>query len=170
MTTVSDLLTGLQAQDPDKPLIFETLDGEIGTGYHVTELTHSVSKGIDCGGNLETWHEARLQLLDGQGSTHMRIGKFSTIVEKSVAAIPELAQASLTVEFAHGNSALRLMSIEPVDVQDDAIFVRLADKNAVCKPAQRTQISADQTAGRGSETAAPAKGLSRIFKRGECCA
>ncbi len=174
MTTVRDLLTGLQGQDPEKPLIFETADGKIGAGYHVTELIHSVSTGVDCGGNLEIWEDARLQLLDGEGSAHMQVGKFTAIVEKSLKAIPALASSPINVEFGHGNAALSLMSLGELSAQDDAVFLPLVGTAAVCKPAQRTTLPLDQAAGCCGSSKPPAKSgrrvLDAVFKRGECCA
>ncbi|MEP4197090.1 MAG: hypothetical protein ABJL99_15800 [Aliishimia sp.] len=46
--TLAELLDRLQEQDPMKPLVFTSGDGEIGIGFHITELRHSTSKGIDC--------------------------------------------------------------------------------------------------------------------------
>lgn len=139
MTTFANLLADLQNQDPEHPLIFMTDEGEIGAGYHVTELRHSFSKGIDCGGNIESWQETKLQLLDGQGSTHMSVGKFSNIVGKSLSSLPELAQAPLLIEFGHGNNGLTLMSLDAPKVQGDTVVLKLGDARAVCKPAQRTK-------------------------------
>lgn len=146
MTTFSQLLAGLQATDPSLPLVFQTKQGAIGAGYHVTELRHSHSKGIDCGGNIQSWQEARLQLLDGYGGEHMSVGKFSSIVAKSMAAVPELEQADLLVEFGHSNSDLSLLAIREPEVKDDAVIVFLGDAHAVCKPAQ-IAISDDQLDG-----------------------
>ena len=136
MTTFSKLLVGLQAMDPALPLIFRTQHGEIGAGYHVTELRHSHSKGIDCGGNIQSWQEARLQLLDGYGGEHMSVGKFNTIVEKSLKAVPELKDAELLVEFGHNNSELSLMAIGSPEVDEDGVVIFLGEARAICKPAQ----------------------------------
>lgn len=136
MKTLSGLLHDLQLQDPALPLVFVTEDGEISTGYHVTELRHSASKGIDCGGNTEAWQEAKLQLLDGRGSTHMRVGKFCSIVSKSLSAMPELKQASLSVEFGHDNAELRNMSLSSPERFGDRVVIALGNKRAVCKPAE----------------------------------
>lgn len=146
MTTFSELLASLQVADPALPLIFQTKHGKIGAGFHVTELRHSFSKGIDCGGNIQSWQEARLQLLDGYGGEHMRVGKFNTIVEKSLAAVPELRQAELLVEFGHENSELSLLSIQHPNIEDDAVTITLGDARAVCKPAQMAAI-ADNSSG-----------------------
>ena len=136
MTTFSELVSQLQAADPALPLIFETKQGAIGAGYHVTELRHVHAKGIDCGGNIQTWQEARLQLMDGYGGEHMSVGKFSGIVGKSLAALPELKQADLLVEFGHNNAELSLLALQEPVLRDDAVIVPLGDARAVCKPAQ----------------------------------
>ena len=145
MTTFSDLLAALKSQDPAQALIFTTDTGEIGAGYHVTELRISASKGIDCGGNVEEWQEARLQLLDGQGREHMSVGKFASIVEKSLAALPDLAQAPLLAEFGHNNAGLTLMSIGVPEVRGAAVVLPLGAARAVCKPAQRSMKANTQT-------------------------
>lgn len=137
MTTLSGLLHDLQLQDPALPLVFETKDGEISAGYHVTELTHSTSKGIDCVGNTETWTQAKLQLLDGRGSAHMPVGKFCGIVSKSLSVMPELKDVSLSVEFGHDNTDLRLLSLGSPERRGDRIVIALGNTRAVCKPAER---------------------------------
>ncbi|WP_227270967.1 DUF6428 family protein [Roseobacter weihaiensis] len=139
MKTLSDLLHDLQRQDPALPLVFETKEGEISPGYHVTELRHSSLKGIDCGGNTEAWQEAKLQLLDGRGANHMSVGKFSSIVAKTLSVMPELAHVSLQVEFGHDNTDLRLMSLSSPEHRGDRIVIGLGNMRAVCKPVERAR-------------------------------
>ncbi|GAA6182185.1 DUF6428 family protein [Shimia sp. NS0008-38b] len=148
MTSFAKLLAELQGQGADDPLVFVTDEGEIGAGYHVTELRHSQATGIDCGGVIETWQDARLQLLDGNGAAHMRVGKFCAIVEQSLTAVPELADVPLMVEFGHNNAALRLLSIANVAHESGRVVVQLGETGAVCKPQQRglAALQAGQTA------------------------
>lgn len=163
MTTFSDLLEDLQTSDPTQPLIFATDDGEIGAGYHVTELRHSTSTGIDCGGQIESWQETRLQLLDAQGVTHMSVGKFRSILHKSLSALPELANAPLLVEFGHNNSALALKTVKKPIVLDGAVIVGLGEARAVCKPAQRRSNSHTQS------TLACCGSVERNVQNTSCC-
>ncbi|MDF1774613.1 MAG: DUF6428 family protein [Rhizobiaceae bacterium] len=135
--TFATLLSSLKPFDGAAALIFEVDDQIIGAGYHVTELRHSASTGIDCGGNVETWQEARLQLLDGPGETHMSLGKFRTIVEKSLDRLPELADAPLLVEFSPENMGLKLMAPDAPFMKDGRVSVKLRDSRAMCKPAQK---------------------------------
>lgn len=139
MKTLLDVVTQLRRYEPSSPLVFTTEAGEISAGYHVTELRHSLAKGIDCGGQIEAWQEARLQLLDGAGETHMSLAKFISIIEKSMAALPELEHAALKVEFGHQNAELRLMSLQPPQFEEGRVVVPLGETRALCKPAQRKQ-------------------------------
>lgn len=142
MHNFAKLLADLRQQDPDKPLILTTDRGTAGAGYHVTELRHSLSTGIDCGGQIDSWHEARLQILDGSGGSHMPVGKLCGILEKSLSALPQLAEAPLLVEFGHDNAALTLMSVGAPQAQADHVTPPLGHAHAVCKPVQR--MSAEQ--------------------------
>ncbi|MEL7166205.1 MAG: DUF6428 family protein [Pseudomonadota bacterium] len=137
LKTLSGLLHDLQLYDAALPLVFETKDGEISPGYHVTELIHFAAKGIDCGGRTDSWQETRLQLLDGQGSDHMTVGKFSSIMAKSVSAMPELADVPLKVEFGHDNTNLQIMTLSSPEHRADRIVIGLGKMRATCKPGER---------------------------------
>ncbi|MEM7441400.1 MAG: DUF6428 family protein [Pseudomonadota bacterium] len=134
---LSDLAQGLAAQDPALPLIFETEDGSIKGGYHVTEFRVADVAAIDCGGNTAQRKEAYLQLLDGGLGGHMPVGTFLKIVEQSIRHLPDLADTPLRAEFSHGNIALRLFDIGNPTAEDDAIRLPLTDQRAECGPAMR---------------------------------
>ncbi|MQY42490.1 hypothetical protein GG681_07530 [Epibacterium sp. SM1969] len=151
MNTLLELMTQLQRHDPNAPLVFATAAGEIAAGYHVTELRHYHAKGIDCGGRIDTWQEARLQLLDGAGETHMRLAKFLDILEKSITALPELKHAALQVEFGHNNAELRLMSLEALTLQRGRVVLQLGETRALCKPAQQKNAARDNSCCRDAE-------------------
>ncbi|WP_299741157.1 DUF6428 family protein [uncultured Roseobacter sp.] len=176
MKTLSGLLHDLQLQDPSLPLVFETKEGEISPGYHVTELRHSSSRGIDCGGNIEAWQEAKLQLLEGLGATHMSVGKFNSIVSKSLSAMPELKHVSLKVEFGHDNKDLRLMSLSSPEHRGNHVVIRLGSIRAVCKPtetARREEGRIGQCCKREETSANPSSCYSTtklLESANSCCA
>lgn len=100
----------------------------------------------------------------------MKVGKFRGIVEKSLAAVPELAEPELKVEFGHSNNVLQLLSIR--DVQAERVVVALGEESAACKPLLRAGLttSAGTMAGCGpnaskSGCCAPAKP-----QASSCCA
>lgn len=73
---LNELLAHLKTTPSASALVFSTEDGDIGSGYHVTEFKHAKVTGIDCGGRVSEWVEASVQLLDGSGGSHMAVGKF----------------------------------------------------------------------------------------------
>lgn len=140
--TLNDLLSHLDGYAAERALVFQTDGVRIGEGYHVTELRHVAATGIDCGGHVEQWEEARLQLLDGSGQDYMTVGKFRAIVEKSVARLPELGNASLKVEFAAQNQGLHVLSLSAPFERRGAVLIDLQASAAQCKPLQRAKSSA----------------------------
>ena len=140
--TPATLAEALHKLPANAPLIFQTETGPIGAGYHVTEYKLSRTSSIDCGARRADWTEARLQLLDGANGTHMAVGKFLDILDKSMLAMKGLGAAPMQVEFAHQNKGMRTYSLsEPerylsLDGDDDApVVVQLSEERAQCKPA-----------------------------------
>lgn len=141
----STLLSRLKAHEAAAPLVFEVDGQTIGAGYHITELRHSTSRGIDCGGSIETWQDARLQLLDGPGKTHMSVNKFSGILSKALAKLPELVDADLLIEFSPDNEGLHLMLLDELRAEEGEVVLTLRNSRAVCKPAERKAPNAITT-------------------------
>lgn len=140
--TLNHLLTDLDSTDANARLVFHYHGQAIGAGYHVTELRHTASTGIDCSGAVERTQDARLQLLDGHGVTHMAVGKFRSILKASLAKVPDLADVPLVVEFAPGNAGLRLLQVSGRPTDDAGqVTLTLEDLHAECKPAARAQAA-----------------------------
>ena len=134
--TLNDLRSALEAAPAEAPIVFRTAAGDIGGGYHVTELRRADVAGIDCGGRQAHWTEATVQLLDGHGGDHMAAGKLRGILDKSLSAIPGLGDADVRVEFAPGNDGLGLFEFAAPRRQDGRVVIALNEARAVCKPAQ----------------------------------
>ncbi len=134
MSTLGFFRDQMTEKDADRRLIFATIDGPIGAGYHVTELKLADVHSIDCGGNQSSWTEATMQLLDGYGDDHMTAGTFAGIADTSVAALPGLRDAPLSVEFAPRNEGLRIYQIGAIQRTEDSLIVGLQDRQALCKP------------------------------------
>lgn len=131
-------LTDLQSRLADAPadaaLVFATPKGDIGGGYHVTELRHADVTAIDCAARVETWTEATMQLLDGNDGYHLRVGRFRDILEKSLTTVDGLGAATLRVEFANANQGLGLYRVAGIEGQGGRVLVTLDDDRAVCRP------------------------------------
>lgn len=134
--TLDDLEHVLLAVPEDKPVVFATDEGDVPGGYHLTELKHARVTSLDCAGRTEVWTELRVQLLDGSGGAHMTARRLRAILEKSVAHLPEASKAEILIEYAPGNSGLRLFELAlPEAPQDARLVMRLNERHATCKPA-----------------------------------
>lgn len=133
VTTLNDVLAALQGVD--LPLVFETDEGAIGAGYHVTELKQVSIKSIDCGGNVDDWRETHVQLLDGQDGEHMRTGKFAAIADKSMSKLRHLGEEPVFFELGLKNKGLRRYQIDGLTQSANGVRVHLNEGRAMCKPA-----------------------------------
>ena len=131
--TIDDLTAALAALPADAPAVFATDEGPIGEGYHVTELKLARIDSIDCGGRMDGWTEAMLQLLDGAGRTHMSVGKLQGILDQSRRRIEGLGDAPLRVEFAPGNDGLCIYGAPAVAMTGGRAVLRLMPDRAACK-------------------------------------
>lgn len=133
--TLNSFLEKLAAAPSSAPLIFRTDQGDVGAGYHVTEFKHSKITGIDCGAQISEWSETSVQILDGEGDAHMKVGKFAGILRQSLSHVAGLGEAPTRVEFAPGNDGLRTYEIGDPEIQGGKVLVHMQEMNAVCKPA-----------------------------------
>ncbi|WIY26643.1 DUF6428 family protein [Parasedimentitalea psychrophila] len=145
LTTLNDMLKVLKTQDANLSLVFATAEGEIGGGYHVTELKQTSITSIDCGRNIDDWRETHVQLLDGQNGDHMSIGKFSSIAAQSIVKLHGLGDAPLYFEFALKNKGLRRYQVESLTSDGDQASILLSEGRAMCKPAAVGKMSAKST-------------------------
>lgn len=132
--TLDQSLKGLPQ---DAPLVFFTDAGTIGSGYHVTEWKLAQINSIDCGGKTDAWVEASLQLLDEDGGAFMTVAKFRGILAASIKALPALAEAPFSVEFAHGNIGKSIFDAGTPELQGEQVRVHLRPAQAECKELSR---------------------------------
>ncbi|WP_422383788.1 DUF6428 family protein [Roseibium album] len=147
------LLETLQTLPADLPLVFQTAEGDVGDGYHVTEFKLAQVNSIDCGGRLRSWREAALQLLDGHGGGHMNVGKFSSILGQSITRVTGLGESPLHVEFAHENRGMRIYEISRPRLHEGQVGVDLNEIRAHCKPALEHAATAETAGCCGSASA-----------------
>jgi len=146
MTTAREMVTALDSLAPDMPVGFVTENGAIGGDYHITELKLADIRSIDCGGRESRWREAALQLLDGNGEGWMSAGKMASILRRCISALPELGEAPLSVEFAHGNLGLGRYAPGRLMTRGAQAVVPLVAGGAQCKPAVETGCCSPEAA------------------------
>ena len=155
LTTLNGILDVFESQAADQSLVFETAEGEIGGGYHVTELKQVSITSIDCGGNLDDWRETHVQLLDGQDGQHMSTKKFAAIANRSMIEIRNLGAAPLYFEFALKNKGLRRYQVESLTTDADQTRLLLSEGQAKCKPASAGKLTAQSTVCCGAANVKP---------------
>ena len=164
LTTLNGILDVFESQALDQSLVFETAEGEIGGGYHVTELKQVSITSIDCGGNIDDWRETHVQLLDGQNGQHMSTKKFAAIANRSMVEIRNLGTVPLYFEFALKDKGLRRYRVESLTTDVDQTRLLLTEGRAKCKPASVGIMSANSAACCGATNA------SSVDVSTACCA
>ena len=137
--TLDELLALTTSLPANHSLVFTTDDGPIGAGYHVTELKLANIVSIDCGARTSSWSEASLQLLDGQGRGHMPVGKFTSILARSLQKVDGLGASPAFVEFGHRNAGMQIFQPGEPEISGETVTLRLKPVRAHCKPAQEAR-------------------------------
>lgn len=133
--TLNGFLKALETANPEAGVVFATEDGPVGAGYHITELKHARVDSIDCGGRQSSWDEVAVQVLDVFGDAPMPVERLRGILNRSLIAIPALADAPVHVEFGHRNESLSRYDIAGVSIDGHLVQVSMVRAHATCKPA-----------------------------------
>ena len=113
--------------------------GEIGTGYHVTEVKAARLSSLDCGGNPEEWSETVIQLWDVEGGAgpHMAARKFLGILGKVAERMALDDQSLLIFEAGDSTSPLQVFTVGTIAAAEGRVNVSLTARPATCKPRDR---------------------------------
>ena len=134
-TTLAEVSSALAKVPADFPAVFTTEAGDIGGGYHVTELKLADVQSIDCMARQSSWREAQVQILDGHGGTHMAAGQLHKIIAQSLKAVPDLADVPFSIEFSPENQGLSRYSLGAPFTANGKLSIPLESGKATCKPA-----------------------------------
>ena len=138
-TTTRDFLSSLMDHG-QKALVFN-LDGRrIQPGYHVTELKAASFETMDCGGQGNLWHETIVQLMPSPSEAHrghMKVEKFMSIYNRVSGSVPVRAGAEIRFEYGDDGEPAIQYNVRGVDLQPDALIVRLESARVTCKANDR---------------------------------
>jgi hypothetical protein len=144
-TSLTRMLAALAAHE-DKALIFAYETGaEVQPGYHVTEVKAGSFTTLDCGGNPDAWQETILQVEDipaREGGTHMRVGKFRSILAQVDRKVRLHGDSRVTIEVSRPDEAMKIYDVAAIDIDADRAVVQLGERPAICKPRHRAQQEA----------------------------
>jgi hypothetical protein len=132
------------------PLVFEYGGRAVQPGYHVTEVKSGTFAALDCGANPEAWREAFIQLWDvPEDRTHMKAGKFLSIIGKVLSEIDLDQDTRLTFEVSDGARPIELYRALAVEPGADAVRVMLGNLPASCKPRDRWLEAKNEPSSKG---------------------
>ena len=152
-----------QLMETFKPLadgagvVFHTDEGEIGAGYHVTELKLAHFDSTDFGGNRHRLVGSPSAAARRAGvRPHARRQVHRHSAQKCLETIDELRDVPVYVEFALENCGIERFRIEDIEVDGNHIAIALEPGNAACKPALALMAKRNGLAycGSGAEAAA----------------
>jgi hypothetical protein len=135
----NEFISALRAA-PQNRLLFSDGDGhKVHRGYHLTELKAGSFETVDCGGQVNKWHETVVQLWvpgDAEGE-YMASAKFLKIFDKVAGMIPLSFDAEVRVEYGDENFFPSTYHVRSVTHDGATTQVLLEPPAATCKARDR---------------------------------
>jgi hypothetical protein len=125
---------------PEKQLIFTGSDGRsVHSGYHLTEVKAVLLDTVDCGGELNQWHETIIQLWvpPDADNDYMTVAKFLRIFDKVRGLVPLKLNAEIRVEYGDENFFPSTYNVRSVTSDKAVIHVVLQPPASTCKARDR---------------------------------
>ncbi len=132
----------------DTQLTFVDLDGQaVHSGYHLTELKAASFETVDCGGQVNRWHEAILQLWvpPDADDDYITVAKFLKIFDKVRGMIPLDLDAEIRVEYGDENFFPSPYQVRSVAQDRNTMRVLLQPPETACKARDRRMAGAQSS-------------------------
>ena len=132
----------------DTQLTFVDLDGQaVHSGYHLTELKAASFETVDCGGQVNRWHEAILQLWvpPDADDDYITVAKFLKIFNKVRGMIPLDLDAEIRVEYGDENLFPSTYRVRSVARDRNMTRVLLQPPETTCKARERRMAGAQSS-------------------------
>ncbi|TGM05429.1 hypothetical protein EHQ79_05380 [Leptospira jelokensis] len=111
-------------------------DQTIFPNFHITEFKLATIEAVDCGGNLDSWKEIILQVLEPKDKVkndRFYLGKIENIYSKVAKAITIPDDAILRIEFGNQTTAMRQFFVSETQIDGSAYVMHLKDGATECK-------------------------------------
>ncbi|EOQ90146.1 hypothetical protein LEP1GSC202_0492 [Leptospira yanagawae serovar Saopaulo str. Sao Paulo = ATCC 700523] len=111
-------------------------DQTIFPNFHITEFKLATIEAVDCGGNLDSWKEIILQVLEPkekEENESLNLGKIGNIYSKVSKAITIPDDAILRIEFGNQTTAMRQFFVSDAQIDGSAFVIHLKDGATECK-------------------------------------
>ena len=143
----SEFISALRAT-PENQLVFGDVDGHaVPNGYHLTELKSASFNTVDCGGQVNRWHETIVQLWvpPDPADEYMTAAKFLKIFDQVCGMIPLDLDAEIRVEYGDENLFPSTYHVRSVTRDENATHVLLESPATTCKARDRRAALAQST-------------------------
>ncbi|MEM9603289.1 MAG: DUF6428 family protein [Pseudomonadota bacterium] len=138
--TLGDLADAAHAE-PALRVRFTAPAGPIPLGFHLTEFKRNTVDSIDCGGVVNRWQEAAVELLGDTTGRAMVASTLSAILETTVNALPGIEALPLLIEYAPHDATVQRFEVALATVEGDELVVTLRDTHGECKANTRALSS-----------------------------
>lgn len=141
MNTMNSLMQVLsRTDDLKKDVVFRTAESQIRPDYHLTEVRVAAFSSMDCGGEMDSWNEAQIQLLESssdptESSTYLSAEKIHAILSKANTILKPELDSRLTIELTTQDGVLGKWQIGHINTKGVSLEIALEPVSAVCKPA-----------------------------------
>src|SRR5881296_3976681 len=135
----SEFISALRAT-PENQLVFGDVDGHaVPNGYHLTELKSASFNTVDCGGQVNRWHETIVQLWvpPDPADDYMTAAKFLKIFDQVCGMIPLDLDAEIRVEYGDENLFPSTYHVRSVTHGETTTRVLLEPPHTTCKARDR---------------------------------
>jgi uncharacterized protein DUF6428 len=138
----NEFISALRAA-PANQLVFLNLDGHaVPASYHLTELKSASYDTVDCGGQVNRWHEtiAQLWVPHDPADDRMTAAKFLKIFDKVQSMIPLNFDAEIRIEYGDENFFPSTYHVRSVSRSENATHVLLEPPATSCKARDRRRV------------------------------
>ena len=129
---------------PDKQLQFVNESGDtVHSGYHLTEIKAANFDTVDCGGQVNHWHETILQLWvpADADDEYMSASKFLRIYDKVRGLVSVDDKSEIRVEYGDENFFPSTYHVDSISGDKSAIRILLRPPASTCKAQDRASCS-----------------------------
>lgn len=126
---------------PHHTLVFSAPDGQIPAGFHLTEFKHNRVDSIDCGGEVNQWQEAAVELLGDTSGAAMSGAALSGILDKTETALPGISALPLFIEYAPLDQTVQRFELAGIQTRDDTLIMTLQKTAGQCKALTRAKAT-----------------------------
>ncbi|MDZ4725993.1 MAG: DUF6428 family protein [Leptospira sp.] len=128
----------------------------IASDYHITEFKLANIQSIDCGGNIDSWSEMILQVLEPGVNFEkeaMEIQKLLSIIDKVNSKMDIPNDCLLRIEFGNKDIPMSQYFVNSIGITNSSLIVHLEEGAPECKAAESCGLPNEKASKDNSKSA-----------------